>query len=252
LVKMKRIPLIAGNWKMYKTRAETQAFISELLPLVASSQRRIYLAPPFTAIETACTAARGSKIVIGAQNVHDAAEGAFTGEVSCRMLKELGATFVIIGHSERRTLFSEHDTWINRKLKRALSEGIVPILCIGETFEQRESGSTDTVLQQQLEEGLQGVTKEELKSVIIAYEPIWAIGTGKTATPELAQVVHSRCRLWIEKKYGLDVAGQVYILYGGSVKPDNIAALMQEPDIDGALVGGAALDPRSFAQLINF
>ncbi|MBS0652215.1 MAG: triose-phosphate isomerase [Verrucomicrobia bacterium] len=249
---MKRIPLIAGNWKMYKTRAEAQAFIADLLPLVASAQRRIFIAPPFTAIEAACAAARGSKIVIGAQNVHDANEGAFTGEVSCRMLKELGAAFVIIGHSERRTLFSENDTWINRKLKRALSEGIIPILCIGETFEQREVGSTDEVLFQQMEEGLQGVTKQELKSVIIAYEPIWAIGTGKTATPEMAQAVHRRCRLWVEKKYGLDSAEQLYILYGGSVKPDNIAALMQEPDIDGALVGGAALDPRSFAQLINF
>lgn len=237
---------------MYKTRAEVRAFISDLLPLVVSAERRIYIAPPFTAIEVACAEVLGSKIVIGAQNVHDANEGAFTGEVSCRMLKELGADFVIIGHSERRTLFAEHNTWINRKLKRVLSEGMIPILCIGETFEQRESNATNEVLFEQLEEGLQGVTQQELKSVIIAYEPIWAIGTGKTATPDMAQAVHKRCRLWIEKKYGLDGAAELYILYGGSVKPDNIASLMQEPDIDGVLVGGAALDPRSFAQLVNF
>ncbi len=249
---MKRIPLIAGNWKMYKTRAEAQRFISDLLPLIGSVQRRIYIAPPFTAIEAVCSAVRGSKIVVGAQNIHDADEGAFTGEISCRMVRELGAAFVIIGHSERRTLFAEHNTWINRKLKRALSEGIIPVLCIGETFEQRESEKVDEVLFQQMEEGLQGVAKQELKSVIIAYEPIWAIGTGKVATPDIAQSVHQRCRLWVEKKYGLDAANELYILYGGSVRPDNIASLMQGPDIDGVLVGGAALDPRSFAQLINF
>jgi len=249
---MKRIPLIAGNWKMYKTRAQAQAFISELLPLVGSAQRKIFLAPPFTAIETALSAVRGTNIVIGAQNVHDASEGAFTGEVSCFMLKELGARFVIVGHSERRTLFGEKDPWINKKVRRVLSEGMMPLLCIGETLEQRESGATDDVLFQQMEEGLQGITKQELKSVILAYEPVWAIGTGKTATPEMAQAVHSRCRALIEKKYGLDSASEFYILYGGSVKPDNIAALMQEPDIDGVLVGGAALDPRSFAQLVNF
>lgn len=249
---MKRIPLIAGNWKMYKTRAEAEAFISELIPLIGGAQRRVFLVPPFTAIETLVSAVRGTKIVIGAQNVHDAKEGAFTGEVSCRMLKELGAAFVLVGHSERRTLFSEDSTWTNRKLRRVLAEGLAPILCIGETLQQRDAGLTDTVLFEQLEEGLQGVGKEELKSVILAYEPVWAIGTGVTATPEMAQAVHSRCRLWIEKKWGGDAAGQLTILYGGSVKPDNIAALMQQPDIDGVLVGGASLDPRSFAQLINF
>lgn len=249
---MKRIPLIVGNWKMHKTRKEALAFVRDLLPLIGSAQRRVFIAPPFTAIEAVLSAAKGSRIVVGAQNVHDGLEGAFTGEVSTKMLKELGAAFVIVGHSERRSLFSEADGWINKKLKRILHEGMIPILCVGETFAQRDARATDEVISQQLEEGLQGVTKEELKSVIIAYEPIWAIGTGKTATPEIAQDVHRKCRLWIEKKYGHDSAGEVYVIYGGSVRPDNMGALMQGPDVDGVLVGGASLDPQSFAQLINF
>ncbi len=249
---MKRIPLIAGNWKMYKTQREAQAFIAELSPLVASAQRRIFIAPPFTAIEAVVAASKGTKIIVGAQNVHDAQEGAFTGEISSRMLKAIGASFVIIGHSERRTLFSETNDWINRKLKRVLAEGLIPILCIGETLEQRNAGSTDAVLTDQLLECLQGITLDALSSVIVAYEPIWAIGTGRTATPEMAQAVHRKCRQVVEDKWGREASEELYLLYGGSVKPDNIAALMQEPDIDGVLVGGAALDPKSFAQIINF
>ncbi len=249
---MKRIPLIAGNWKMYKTRAEASAFVAELLPLIGSAQRRVFLAPSFSAIQTVVEAVKGSNIVVGAQNAHDAIEGAFTGEVSCRMLKELGVGFVLVGHSERRALFLEDSAWINRKLRRVLDEGLIPILCIGETLKQRDAGQTNEVLFDQLEQGLQGVGKEEVKSVILAYEPVWAIGTGVSATAEMAQEVHSQCRRWIENKWGGDAAEQFYILYGGSVKPDNIAGLMQQPDIDGALVGGASLDPRSFAQLINF
>jgi triosephosphate isomerase len=249
IVDMHRIPLIAGNWKMYKTTAEARAFIAALSEKTASAQRRIYLAVPFTAIEGAVGAAKATKIAIGGQNMHDHPEGAYTGEVSARMLKASGATFVILGHSERRQHFQESNAFIHRKLLLALKEELTPILCIGESAEERASGKYLDVLGRQLEECLEGI---QLDQVIIAYEPIWAIGTGKTATPELAQEVHRFLRNWIEEEQGIDCASQVSLLYGGSVKPDNIAALMQQTDIDGVLVGGASLDATTFAQIVNY
>lgn len=249
---MKRLPLIVGNWKMHKTREESGLFVKRLLPLIASSQRRVFLVPPFTAIETVVKACAGTNILVGAQNMHEAESGAFTGEVSSKMLKEVGARFVLIGHSERRQLFFETDLSIHRKVKAALKEGLIPIVCVGESWEQRENGKVYEVLFSQLDQALQGLSKDDLKSVMIAYEPVWAIGTGKHATVDIAQEVHRKCREWIEKMWGTDVSQEVYILYGGSVKPENISELMQGTDIDGALVGGAALDPEMFAKLINF
>jgi triosephosphate isomerase len=247
---MKRAPLIAGNWKMYKTAQEAKSFISLLSKELPKETRvRIFLAVPFTAIES--SAHSSSSIVVGAQNMHDHLEGAFTGEISARMLKSAGAQFVILGHSERRQLFLETNSFIHRKVKRALEEELIPILCVGETLEEREGGSTESVLQQQLEECLQGLQVQDISSLIIAYEPIWAIGTGKTATPEIAQAVHHFIRSWLKKRFDASTAHSLTLLYGGSVKPDNIASLMHQPDIDGALVGGASLDPHSFIQLVH-
>lgn len=249
---MTRIPLIAGNWKMYKTSAEAAAYIEALRGLMTRTDRAVYLAVPFTALEAAAKSAQGSGIAIGAQNMHDQLEGAFTGEISAGMLKSSGASFVILGHSERRSHFLETDVFIHRKLKRSLSEGLQPILCIGELLEQREKGDHEVVLKAQLDEALQDLTAEQMKCVVIAYEPVWAIGTGKTATTEIAQSTHHCIRLWLEERFGKEVSLSVRLLYGGSVKPDNIGALMQEPDIDGVLVGGASLDPKNFAQIIHY
>ncbi len=241
---MKRAPIIAGNWKMYKTAAEAASFVSALAPLVANASARVLIAPPFTAIHAAAAAAKNTTIVIGAQNMSDAVEGAFTGEISSRMLVEAGARFVLLGHSERRALFHETDPFIRLKIQRALLDGLLPILCIGESEEQRTQGKTKSVLEGQLAACLEGIEPREL---VIAYEPIWAIGTGKTATPEMAQEAHSQCRAFVKGLWGRDLP----ILYGGSVKPDLIGALMQMPDIDGALVGGASLEVASFAKLIQ-
>jgi triosephosphate isomerase (TIM) len=249
---MNRIPLIVGNWKMYKTSAEARAFVSALSPLIATAQRRTLLAVPFPAIEAAVDAAKGSKIAIGAQNMHDQSEGAFTGEVSARMLKGSGASFVILGHSERRQFFAETDAFIHRKVLRALQDGLMPILCIGEMPHERDSGKHELVLKHQLEECLKGMTPEQAGRIVIAYEPIWAIGTGKTATPEIAQAVHSFIRNWLESRFGVESAEKISLLYGGSVKPDNISSLMAQADIDGVLVGGASLEAKSFAQIVNY
>jgi triosephosphate isomerase len=249
---MKRVPLIIGNWKMYKTPGEAAEFIEELSPLVASTQRRVYLAPPFTTIDAAVRAAKGTRLVIGAQNMHDQNEGAFTGEVSARMLMAVGAAFVILGHSERRALFGEGNAWINAKVHRALAAGLVPVVCIGETLKERELGLTKEVVCRQLEECLKDVLTPSLASIIVAYEPVWAIGTGVAATPAHAQQVHKICRDFIEEKWSREASQQLHVLYGGSVKPDNIASLMSEVDIDGVLVGGASLDVKSFAQLVNY
>ena len=249
---MSRIPLIAGNWKMYKTTLEAQEFISSLSKVTGSTQRRIFLAVPFPSIEGAIQASANTKISIGAQNMHDLPEGAFTGEVSGRMLKASGASFVILGHSERRQYFHETNAFVNRKLQRALQESLMPIVCIGELAEQREGGVHLDVLKTQLEECLQGLNVQHAKQMAIAYEPIWAIGTGKTATPEIAQAVHSFIRNWLEARFGLDCAQSICLLYGGSVKPDNIVSLMQQTDIDGVLVGGASLDAKTFAQIVNY
>lgn len=249
---MDRTPLIVGNWKMHKTSAGARDFISALRKESFSDARRIFLAIPFPSIESAVDAAKGSPICIGAQNMHDQAEGAFTGEVSGRMLKSSGADFVLLGHSERRQYFSETNAFIHRKLVRALEEELMPILCIGELLEERERGLWQNVLKLQLEEGLQKISSEHAIQIIIAYEPVWAIGTGKTATPELAQSVHHFIRTWLDESFGRECAQKMLLLYGGSVKPDNIGALMQQPDIDGVLVGGASLDVKSFVQIVNY
>lgn len=235
--------MIIGNWKMYKTGSEASQFIHALIPLIKDTSARAFLAVPFTALYEAVQAAMGSKIIIGAQNMHDADEGAYTGEVSAPMLKSAGVQFVILGHSERRELFGESDAFINRKVKSALKNGLKPILCIGETSAQRENNQTRTILAEQLKNSLAGLLPEELKEVVIAYEPIWAIGTGKSATPDMAQETHAMIRAHLPKI--------VPILYGGSVKPENSRALLSQPDIGGALVGGASLNVQSFAKIIT-
>lgn len=247
---MDRPTIIAGNWKMHKTSSEAATFVAALLPKIENAPSKVMIAPAFTAIARAAEAAKGSSVQIGAQNMSDADEGAYTGEVSARMLKEEGAEFVILGHSERRSHFHESDLHIHNKLKRAISEKIPAILCIGETDEERSSGHTHDVLTNQLLGALEGLKEEDLQDLIIAYEPVWAIGTGKTATPELAQEVHAMIRAYMKKNFSEKLAERLPILYGGSVKPANIQSILQMPDIDGALVGGASLDVESFTQMV--
>ncbi len=249
---MSRVPLIVANWKMYKSVKEAKSFIHSLIPLIVSSKRRIFIAPSYPAILASVEAAGNSSIVIGSQNIHDQIEGAFTGEVSAKMIKECGARFCIIGHSERREYFQESNLLINRKLKAALKEKLMPILCVGETLQEREGGLVEATLGTQLEECLMTLNEEEVKRVVIAYEPVWAIGSGKTATKDEAQDVHAFIRNYIKDSMRRGVADDLPILYGGSVKPENISSLMAEPDIDGALVGRASLDVISFAQIVNF
>lgn len=249
---MNRDPLIVGNWKMHKSAQEACAFITSLKPKITRTDRRIFLAVPFTALMAAVECARGSSIAIGGQNMHDHLEGAFTGEISAPMLKSCGATFVILGHSERRQYFAESNAFIQRKLVRALQEGITPILCIGEQEHERKDGHTKNVLTKQLEESFGDISAHQANQVVLAYEPVWAIGTGQTATPEIAQEIHHFIRHWLSKHFGLNCSQTISILYGGSVKPDNIASLMQQTDIDGVLVGGASLDVNSFSQLVNY
>jgi triosephosphate isomerase len=237
---------------MYKSVKEAKDFINGLIPLITSSKRRIFIAPSYLAIPASVEAAGDSSIVIGAQNIHDQTEGAFTGEVSAKMIKECGAQFSLVGHSERREGFQESNLLINRKIKTALKEKLIPILCIGETLQEREGGLTEVALGTQLEECLMGLREEEVKQIVIAYEPVWAIGTGKTATKDEAQDVHAFIRDSIRTSMGKKIADDLPILYGGSVKPENISSLMIEPDIDGVLVGGASLDVSSFAQIVNF
>ena len=248
-----RRPVIAGNWKMYKTQAETRAYFAALKPLVAASTHcHIVVAPPFTALAAAVEAARGSAISIAAQNVHWTAEGAFTGEVSTRMLVEAGCRGVLIGHSERRQYFGETDEWVSKKTKAALEAGLGPIVCVGETLQEREAGQTEAVLERQFRGGLAALTGAEFSRIIIAYEPVWAIGTGRTATPEMAAEAHRFLRQLAAASFTPDRAAALRILYGGSVKPDNIKGLMAQVEIDGALVGGASLDAQSFASIVNF
>jgi triosephosphate isomerase len=249
---MSRVPQIVGNWKMYKTAAAAREFIAALQPLIAPVCARVCLAVPFTALEAAVAAAKGTGIRIGAQNMHDQNEGAFTGEISACMLQESGVSFVLLGHSERRQYFAETNSFIHRKVQRALEARLIPILCIGEQFQERERGDQKKVLQMQLEECLQEIFPDEASRIIIAYEPVWAIGTGKTATPGIAQEMHQFIRNWLGKRFGSESAGKMSLLYGGSVKPDNIAELMVQTDIDGALVGGASLNVESFAQIVNY
>jgi triosephosphate isomerase (TIM) len=247
-----RVPLIAGNFKMFKTVAETVSYINELRSL-ANDVRNvdIVIAPPFTAIAAAADAVKGSTIGVSGQDVYWEREGAFTGEVSAGMLREAGARFAIIGHSERRTLFGESDGTVNKKMRAALTAALVPIVCIGETLDQRDRNETMTVLDRQIKDGLDGVTGEQLSGLVLAYEPVWAIGTGRNATPAQAGEAHHHIRQRLKQWFGLDASERCRVLYGGSVKPENIAALIAEPDVDGALVGGASLDPKSFFAIVR-
>lgn len=251
----KRTIFIVGNWKMYKTVEESLTFLHDLLPqlpsLLQDKSLKVGLAVPFTSIQSMAEAAKESMLQIGAQNMHDASSGAFTGEIAARMLKEVGATFVILGHSERRKIFLEDNATIGRKLERALEEGLQPILCIGESLEEREKGNTEKIVAEQLEGALSSLKEEDLSSLVLAYEPIWAIGTGETATPEQAQEVHLFCRNWIRDKYSANLAEQMIIQYGGSVKPGNVADLLRQPDIDGLLIGGGSLEATNFAKVLE-
>ena len=244
---------MAGNWKMYKTPAETRAFFEKFRPLVEKVEdREIVICPPFTNLAAAVDAVAGSPIHIGAQNMYWAKEGAFTGEISARMIEGSGCSHVIIGHSERRQFFGETDATVLQKTVAALAAGLTPIVCVGERLEQREAGETAAVLRAQVEGGIAGLSAEQFAKIVIAYEPVWAIGTGKTATPEIAADAHAVIRGEIHNRFGAAAAEAVRILYGGSVKPDNTKILMAKEDIDGVLVGGASLEAASFAAIVNY
>ncbi|PYV14386.1 MAG: triose-phosphate isomerase [Acidobacteria bacterium] len=248
-----RRPLIAGNWKMYKTIGEAMDFVARLKPLVAdASHCELVVAPPFTALAAVAATARGSNVRVSAQDVHWDAEGAHTGDVSPRMILDAGATLAIIGHSERRHDHNETDEQVNRKLRAALAAGLEPIVCVGETFEERETGRAAAVLERQFTNGFRGLTSPDFSRIIIAYEPVWAIGTGRTATPEMAAESHAKLRSLAREGFGSENAEGLRILYGGSVKPENIRGLMAQPEIDGALVGGASLMAESFAAIVHY
>ena len=250
---MSRIPLLAGNWKMYGTQAETRALAGALAKAVGQVQgREVLVAPPFTSLGAAREAIAGTRILLGAQNVHGEPKGAFTGEISTAMLLEAGCSHAIIGHSERRQLFGETDAGVNARTKAAVAAGLVPIVCVGETLAEREAGQTAAVVERQVRGGLAGLDAAALGRIVVAYEPVWAIGTSRTATPAQAQEVHARIRALLGELGGAAVAAGVRILYGGSVKPDNVDALMAEPDLDGALVGGASLDAGQFTRIVRF
>ncbi len=248
-----RIPLIAGNWKMHKTCNQAVETAKNLVTKISGvTGREIMIAPPFTALLPVFEVIKDTPVKLGAQNMFWEDEGAYTGEISGPMIKSAGCTYVIIGHSERRQYFGETDETVNKRLHAALSHGITPVICVGETEEERESGKTFSVLDKQLPKGLEGLSTKQAQDLVIAYEPVWAIGTGKTATPDLAQEVHKYIRKQLEDKFGQNTASMIRILYGGSVKPGNIALLMAKPDIDGALVGGASLDAETFAKIVAY
>ncbi|MCK9348687.1 MAG: triose-phosphate isomerase [Sphaerochaeta sp.] len=247
-----RKPYIAGNWKMNMTPSEGAAFAKELAKAVEGTNTKVMVAPPYVTIPAVLEALKGSEIIVAAQNMSDNLKGAFTGEVSATMLKDIGVTNVILGHSERRALYGETDAFINRKVLLALAEGMEIDLCIGETLEEREAGKLEEVLSRQVEEGLKGVSAEQMKHITLAYEPVWAIGTGKTATPEDADAAHAYVRSLVEKLYNKGVAEELIIQYGGSVKASNVKALMSKEHIDGALVGGASLSVEQFLPIVNF
>ena len=234
---------------MYKTSHEATGYIEQLLPLVENVEKNVYLSVPYTSIASASACAQNTNIVIGAQNMNDVREGAFTGEIASLMLKEAGAEFVILGHSERRQIFGETDALIQRKVARALSDDIQPILCVGETLTQRDSGEVEEALRTQIASALDGVSKEEVSKIILAYEPVWAIGTGLAATAQMADEAHSLCRKVLQKLYGKKISQMISIVYGGSVKPENTAELIAQENVDGVLVGGASLDPKTFAKI---
>ena len=248
-----RTPLIAGNWKMYKTNTEAVETAGRLVELVAdTADVEIMIAPVFTALDPVSKVLAGSRVGLGAQNLYWENEGAYTGEISAAMLVSAGCRYVIIGHSERRQYFGETDKTVNKKVSAAIAANLIPVFCIGETESERESGNTFSVLDKQVKNGLKEKVIDDLGSLVIAYEPVWAIGTGKTATSDQAQEAHKYIRSLIAEVFGPDLAGSVRILYGGSVKPANVAELMAMPDIDGALVGGASLDADSFSQIVHF
>lgn len=248
-----RRPVIAGNWKMYKTAAETRAFFEAFAPQISSSAHcDIIVAPPFTAVTSAVEMAQGTAIRIAAQDLYWEREGAFTGEISARMLVDAGCQAVIVGHSERRQYFGETDDWVHRKTKAALGAGLTPIVCVGEMLAERDANRTEEVLKRQFEGAFAALTPAEFSRILLAYEPVWAIGTGRTATPDMAAAAHCHLRNLAAALFTAEQASALRILYGGSVKPQNIKGLMAETEIDGALVGGASLDPKSFAAIVNF
>ena len=244
---------MAANWKMFKTPAETTVFFTNFLPLVKDAGNcEIVVCAPFIDLPAAIAATHESNVTVGGQNLYWAKEGAFTGEISGPMLKAIGCTWVIVGHSERRQYFGETEETVLKRTKAAIEAGLKVIVCIGEVLAERESGQTEAVLQAQFDGGIAGLSVEEFAQIVIAYEPVWAIGTGKTATPEMAADAHKAVRALVAAKFGADAAGAIRILYGGSVKPDNVSSLMAQEDIDGALVGGASLDPASFSKIVNY
>ncbi len=247
-----RNPIIAANWKMFKTVDETLAYIDAFLPLLSDTETEVVLAPPFTALKAAAAALQGSRVMLAGQNLHWEADGAFTGEISARMLADAGCSYAIIGHSERRQFFGETDKTVNRKIEAAIGAGLKPIVCVGESLEEREAGQTLNVIRRQVNGALTGLKKDQLNGMVLAYEPIWAIGTGLTATPEQAGEVHGWIREMLAAFSQNGLGQAIRIQYGGSVKPDNINDLMAQPDIDGALVGGASLKPDSFSKIVNF
>lgn len=247
-----RRPIIAGNWKMHKTIEEAVAFVETIKPQVFGTDVEPVICAPFTALKDLKKAAKGSNVKIGAQNMHFEDRGAFTGEIAPGMLKELEVDYVIIGHSERRQYFNETNETVNRKVKKAFEYGIRPIVCVGESLEEREGAATKKVVKEQTEKGLEGLTKEQMREVVIAYEPIWAIGAGKTASSADANEVIAYIREAIKQMYSEEVSEEVRIQYGGSVKPANVEEIMNESDIDGALVGGASLEAEDFVRLVNF
>jgi triosephosphate isomerase len=250
---MARLPFIAGNWKMNKTVGEAVDLVREVKEAISGVKEvEVAVAPPFTALYAARRELEGSRIRLAAQNLYWEEKGAFTGEISPLMLKEVGCDYVIIGHSERRQYFGETDETVNRRTKVALAKGLKVIFCIGETLKEREEGKTFSVIERQIEGGLKGSGEKELRDIVIAYEPVWAIGTGKTATPEQAEEVHRFIRGKVEKLYSRKVSEETRIQYGGSVTPENIKGLMNQPNIDGALVGGASLKAESFSKIVRF
>ncbi len=248
-----RRPIVAANWKMNKTPAQTEEFLSAFLPKFGNScGSDAVIVPPFTSIPAAAQALAGNTVVgLGAQNMHNEANGAYTGEVSAEFLNALNVQYVVLGHSERRQIFGETDAFINQKVHTALGANLIPILCIGETLEERDAGKLEAVCQTQIEGGLAGVAADKVGDIVIAYEPVWAIGTGRTATPEQAQEAHAFVRSVVATTFGADAAAKVRIQYGGSMKPGNAAELMAQPDVDGGLVGGASLEADSFFEIVS-
>jgi triosephosphate isomerase (TIM) len=248
-----RVPVIAGNWKMNKTLEEARALSRAVREGAATATHcQVVLAPPATALAAVADVIRGTPLMLAGQNVHWEPAGAYTGEISIPMLEDVGCGMVIVGHSERRQYFGETDATVNRRLRAIMKSSLTPIVCIGESLAERETGSYHEVIYQQLAGGLDGLTHSDLLRIILAYEPVWAIGTGRTASPDIAQEVHRNIRTWLSRTFGDETARQVRILYGGSIKPENISELMRQPDIDGGLIGGACLEAKSFLRIIHY